>query len=125
MSELTEAAQRFITQLRDTAGVFSDAEVNRTRDLLIELIIFSDSASLIAMLDAVHDELFGAFPFWASALSYRLLCLMNPNDHGLHEAAANFLRSYASDYEEVADRLERGEKELGEIQVFARGQLRR
>lgn len=109
MSELTEAAQRFIEQLRNTAGVFSEAEVNRTRDRLIELITFSTSDELFAMLDAVQEELFGAFPLWASALSYRLLCLMNPDDRALREAAASFLRSYAPDYEEVAARIERGE----------------
>lgn len=109
MSDLIKTAQLFIEQQRDTVDKFSDAEVNETRDQLIELITFGSSHELLAMLSAVRYELFGAFPLWASALAYRLLCLMNPDDRPLREAATSFLRCFAPEYEELADRIERGE----------------
>lgn len=109
MSKLIQTALLFIEQQNDTADKFGAAEVNKTRDELMELITFSSSDDLLAMLSAVRLELFSAFPLWASALAYRLLCLMNPNDRLLHEAATSFLRMFGPEYEELADRLDRGE----------------
>lgn len=72
-----------------------------------ELLTFSDSKEIIEMLDQALAQYWIDVPVWARNLSFRLVCLLEPNNAEIRRRAAADLRCFGPDWDAIADGLDR------------------
>lgn len=73
----------------------------------IEKLTFAEPDEILEMIHQVLADDWGAFPVWARNLSYRLACLLRPDDPELLREAAADLACFGPDWDHIAEELGR------------------
>ena len=72
----------------------------------IEKIAFSSFEEIYELLDVVDVEYWLEFPVWVRLLSYRLVCLLDPDNPSLKRRVAAGLLSFGPDWDLEAKKLQ-------------------
>ena len=83
---------------------------------IVELLTFSSYDEIVAMLDYIEERYPFETPVWLVNLTYRLACLLAPNDADIKRRAAGYLLCVGPDWDEIAENLY---KEADEIEAAA------
>src|SRR5262245_34738326 len=80
-----------------------------------EILTFSNSVEIFDMLNQVLSDDWMILPVWIRNLSFRLICLQEPNNPEIRKRAAADLRCFGPDWDSEADRLEREAAEIEQV----------
>lgn len=105
MESLLDLAQK----MQNLSDLYRRVEAER---LFVEKLTFSEFDDIVMMLDEMLETHWIDFPVWARNLSFRLACLLAPNNIEIRRRTAIDLRSFGPDWDIEADRLDEIANEL-------------
>lgn len=101
-----------MSKLIDSLNQMLEARVTACESMIeaerrfLETLTFSDFKEIMLLLDLVHEHHLLEYPVWAHLLTYRLACLLKPNDSEIRRQAAFWIRCFGPDWDDKADQLE-------------------
>ncbi|MCU0492729.1 MAG: hypothetical protein MUD01_14145 [Chloroflexaceae bacterium] len=69
---------------------------------LLEQLTFSGAAEIEAFLDDMQANYYDEVPVWLRNLAFRLACLLQPGNAVIRRRAANDLRAFGPDWDDIA-----------------------
>ncbi|MBE7528203.1 MAG: hypothetical protein HS099_03475 [Ardenticatenaceae bacterium] len=101
MSKLIDVFNQMLRSQAETCESLLEAERR-----LSETLAFSDFDEIMHLLNLVHENYPLEYPVWAHLVTYRLACLLQPQNAEIRRQAAFWIRYFGPDWDDEADRLE-------------------
>lgn len=101
MSKLIDSLNQMLEARTNTCESMIEAERR-----FLETLVFSDIDEIVLLLDIVHERYLLEYPVWAHLITYRLACLLQPNNSEIRRNAVFWIRFFGPDWNGEANKLE-------------------